>query len=106
MPNNKASNKKQNGGIHCKRDAQEFRSKIKPVCRIPAFLHFLPSRRRFRVRAAKPAPLRVADRPTQVMVTPDLPKLGPFALQRGPEAIDITREYADAWLDAPIDELS
>lgn len=66
-------------------------------------LHSLPSRRRLRVRAAKPAPRHLAQRPTQVMVTPDLPRLGPFALQRGPEAIVRTREYADAWLDASVD---
>ena len=66
-------------------------------------LHFLPSRRRFRVRAPGPIPAGVADRPTQVMVTPDLPKLGPFALQRGPEAIARTRESAETWLDEPAD---
>jgi NTE family protein len=57
-------------------------------------LHYIPSRNRWR-RA--PAPTIDG----LVMVTPDVPALGPFALERGEEAYEITRRFASDWLAQP-----
>jgi NTE family protein len=67
----------------------------------PVLLHFLPSRRRFRLRAGEATPIGVAGRPTDVLVTPDLPRLGPFALRHAAQAVERTHAFAAQWLDAP-----
>ena len=35
------------------------------------------------------------------LLIPDLPRLGPFRLAQGPEAIDLARHEAGRWLDSP-----
>ena len=61
-------------------------------------LHYIPSRRRWRREAA---PTTIAGLDARVIVTPDVPALGPFALARGGEAYEVTRSYASTWLAQP-----
>jgi NTE family protein len=59
-------------------------------------MHYLPSRRRVRLkRDSVPSD---AERQL-VLVTPDLPRVGPFALERGPHALARTIDHAERWLD-------
>lgn len=61
-------------------------------------MHLIPSRRRVtRSRAAERMPAVDA----QVMVTPGVPALGPFALQQAGRAYEVTRAHATAWLSQP-----
>ncbi len=60
-----------------------------------ALVHYLPSRRRWR---REQVPTAIAGVDAKVMVTPDVPALGPFALERGAEAFEVTRRHAAAWL--------
>ncbi len=61
-------------------------------------MHLIPSRRRVtRSRAAE----RMPPVDAQVMITPGVPALGPFALQQAGRAYEITREHASAWLAEP-----
>ena len=62
-------------------------------------MHYLPSRRRVRLRTPERPPSRVPDRPSMVLVTPGLPKVDPFHLDLGPVALHRTREHAHRWLD-------
>ncbi|MEM6995258.1 MAG: patatin-like phospholipase family protein [Myxococcota bacterium] len=65
-------------------------------------LHYLPSRRRTRFGRAPSPPTRLHDRPSMVLVTPELPKVTPFRLEHGPVALRRTREHAQRWLDEPM----
>jgi NTE family protein len=65
-------------------------------------LHWLPSRRRVRLSAAEPVPPAVPGRQSLVLVTPGLPKVGPFALDRGPLALTTTRAHVRQWLAEPL----
>lgn len=65
-------------------------------------LHWLPSRRRVRLSAAEPVPPAVPGRQSLVLVTPGLPKVGPFALHRGPLALTTTRAHVREWLAEPL----
>jgi NTE family protein len=65
-------------------------------------LHWLPSRRRVRLSAAEPVPPSLPGRQSLVLVTPGLPKVGPFALARGPVALAVTRAHVQAWLAEPV----
>lgn len=65
-------------------------------------LHWLPSRRRMRLSAPEPTPPQVPGRESLVLVTPGLPKVGPFALDRGPLALTATRAHVQAWLSQPM----
>jgi NTE family protein len=65
-------------------------------------LHFLPSHRRVRFGPPVPTPRDLGGRRSEVLVTPDLPKLGPFALDRGLDAVTQTHAYASRWLDDSI----
>lgn len=62
-------------------------------------LHFLPSRRRVKWGAPAPVPTEVPGVQSQVLLTPDLPKVTPFALDQGPLAYARTYEHAQRWLD-------
>lgn len=64
-------------------------------------LHFLPSRRKVRWRTPEPAPTRSAlpGREGVVLLTPDLPSVGPFQLDAGPVARQTAREHVRRWLD-------
>ncbi len=62
-------------------------------------LHYLPSRSRWR-RAPSPTSLLGLD--ARVVVTPDVPPLGPFSLGAAARAIEVSRAHAQAWLHAPI----
>lgn len=61
-------------------------------------LHYLPSRRRARV-SRDLVPRETPGVPTLVLVTPGLPKVGPFALERGPSALAHTSDHVARWLD-------
>ncbi len=65
-------------------------------------IHYLPSRRRVGPDAGRDAPQTVPGCPSLVLVTPDLPKVTPFRLERGSVALLHTREHAERWLDAPL----
>jgi len=59
-------------------------------------VHYLPSRRRVRVtRDVVPSAVPGA---SLVLVTPDLPKVGPFALEHGPHALARTTDHVARWL--------
>ncbi len=59
-------------------------------------MHLIPSRRRVgRNRAAEVMPPLDA----QVLVTPGVPALGPFALAQAEQAYRVTRRHAQAWLE-------
>jgi NTE family protein len=62
-----------------------------------ALVHYLPSRRRWR---SQPVPKAIASIDARVLVTPELPALGPFALERAPEAYELTLRYASEWLSS------
>ncbi len=69
-------------------------SALRPDERV--LMHYLPSRRRvFRDRRAHPQSV-----PGQrlMAITPDLPRVTPFRLERGPVALSRTREYFTGWL--------
>ena len=63
-------------------------------------MHHLPSRRRLPRPA--PSPTAVPDRPGLFLVTPDLPKVTPFALHHGPLALQRARTHAERWLDEEV----
>jgi NTE family protein len=63
-------------------------------------LHYLPSRRRVRV-APDVVPRAIPGAHALVMVTPDLPKVGPFALAHGPHALRRAHDHATQWLAEP-----
>lgn len=63
--------------------------------------HYLPSRRRFGV---PPTPTAVPDADALMLLTPSLPKVSPFALDRGPLALERTRDFVLRWLDEPVSE--
>ncbi len=65
-------------------------------------LHFLPSRRKLRVQAPPTAPTEVPGAQALLLQTPGLPKVGPFALDRGPLAYARAYEHAQQWLDAAV----
>jgi len=60
-------------------------------------LHYLPSRRRLRT-SPDVIPSAVPGADAIVMVTRDLPKVGPFALDRGPHALAHAHDHAARWL--------
>jgi NTE family protein len=62
-------------------------------------LHYLPSRRR--VRLTKDVVPREVAGSSLVLVTPDLPQVGPFALEHGPHALVRTTDHAARWLLEP-----
>jgi NTE family protein len=62
-------------------------------------LHFLPSRRRLRLRAAASTP---APPNGLMLVTPGLPRVTPFALHEGAVAYERAHAHARAWLDEPL----
>lgn len=64
-------------------------------------LHFLPSRRKVQVGAPAPLPREVRGADAMILLTPGLPKVGPFALERGQLAHARAYEHASRWLDAP-----
>ncbi|MBC8066840.1 MAG: patatin-like phospholipase family protein, partial [Deltaproteobacteria bacterium] len=70
------------------------RTALRPGERV--LVHYLPSRRRWPRRIAVPS---VDGFDAEVLVTPDVPALGPFALERAPEAYAVTERFASAWLD-------
>jgi hypothetical protein len=47
-------------------------------------------------------PTEVPGVQSQVLLTPDLPKVTPFALDQGPLAYARTYEHAQRWLDEPV----
>jgi NTE family protein len=59
-------------------------------------MHWIPSRSRWRRAPMSPAELPGVD--AQIMVTPGVPPLGPFALADAARALDVTREHTRAWL--------
>ena len=65
-------------------------------------LHFLPSRRRFRLGAAPAHPTRAPGRDGCMLVTPDLPRVTPFRLHEGRTAYERTLAHARAWLDRTV----
>lgn len=65
-------------------------------------LHFLPSRRKVQVGAPAPLPREVRGAQGLILLTPGLPKLGPFSLERGQLAYERAYEHARRWLDAPM----
>ena len=66
-------------------------------------LHFLPSRRRVKWGAPAPVPTEVPGAQSLLLLTPDLPKVTPFALEHGPVAYTRTYEHAQRWLDEPVE---
>lgn len=58
-------------------------------------LHYIPSRRRWR-RAPGPVTLPGID--AQIMVTPDVPPLGPFKLGEAARALEVSRAHTLKWL--------
>lgn len=65
-------------------------------------LHWLPSRRKLRFRPPSPPPQAIPGRESMVLLTPGVPAVGPFALHRGPEALQHTRAHVRSWLDEPM----
>jgi NTE family protein len=65
-------------------------------------MHWLPSRRRLRVAAPEATPGTIGGRGGLVLVTPGLPRVGPFALEQGPIAMQRTRVHVATWLSEPI----
>jgi NTE family protein len=65
-------------------------------------LHYLPSRRRVRVARDVVPDAVPAAAASLVLVTPGLPKVGPFALEQGPHALARASDHAALWLDAPL----
>lgn len=63
-------------------------------------LHFLPSRRRVKWGAPAPVPTEVPGAESLLLLTPDLPKVTPFALEQGPVAYTRTYDHVQRWLDA------
>lgn len=63
-------------------------------------MHYLPPRRRVR-RPNRTAPTEIPGQ-RLMLVTPDLPRVTPFALEQGPVALERTRHYATRWLQTPI----
>lgn len=64
-------------------------------------VHYLPSNHR-QSRQVREETAAVLARPNCLaMVDAELPRLGPFKLERGPEALTIARERAMHWLAAP-----
>ncbi|MEM6293251.1 MAG: patatin-like phospholipase family protein, partial [Myxococcota bacterium] len=63
-------------------------------------LHFLPSRRK-RLSLGTPTaqPTEVPGAQSLMLVTPNLPKVTPFALEQGPIAYTRAYDYAQRWLD-------
>lgn len=61
-------------------------------------LHYIPSRSRWR-RAAIPTQLPGVD--AQIMTTPGVPALGPFALGEAARALEVSRAHTEAWLAGP-----
>jgi len=64
-------------------------------------MHYLPSRRLLLKKSRQAAPRPIPGERLMV-VTPDLPKVSPFRLDRGPVALRQTREHVTRWLDAPV----
>ena len=62
--------------------------------------HDLASRRRFGV---PPTPTAVPQADALMLRTPSLPKVSPFALDRGPLALERTRDFVLRWLDEPVE---
>lgn len=62
-------------------------------------LHFLPSRRRVKWGAPAPVPTEVPGAESLLLLTPDLPKVTPFALDQGPLAYTRTYDHVQRWLD-------
>ena len=65
-------------------------------------LHFLPSRRRVKWGAPAPVPTEVPGAESLLLLTPDLPKVTPFALEQGAVAYAHTYEHAQRWLDETV----
>lgn len=65
-------------------------------------LHYLPSRRRLRLGTRESAPPAWSQGRGLTLVTPDLPRVTPFALESGPVALHRTREHVRAWLAEPV----
>lgn len=61
-------------------------------------LHWLPSHR----SAKHVAPPTIAGDASLVLVTPDLPRVHPFALERGPHALERASDHAARWLEERI----
>jgi NTE family protein len=64
-------------------------------------LHELKSNRKLRLRPYAP-PTAVPGADAIMLVTPDLPRVHPFQLERGPLALEHTRAYVEAWLSEPV----
>jgi len=62
-------------------------------------LHFLPSRRRVKWGARAPTPTEVPGAESLLLLTPDLPKVSPFALDQGPLAYTRAYEHVQRWLE-------
>lgn len=59
-------------------------------------VHWIPSRSRWRRVPATPTTLPGVE--AQIMVTPGVPALGPFALGEAARALEVTRAHAQEWL--------
>ncbi len=57
-------------------------------------VHYIPSRRRWRRDGDDLEGIG----PAQVLITPGVPPLGPFALEQSRRAFEMTRNYASEWL--------
>jgi hypothetical protein len=66
-------------------------------------LHYIPSRRRVRWRRPPPPPRAFDRTDTLTLITPDLPRVTPFRLSAGPEALARTRTYVQRWLDEKLE---
>jgi NTE family protein len=65
-------------------------------------LHYIPSRRRLRLRPPSPPPVEIPGCRGLTLVTPDLPAVSPFRLDAGPVALRRTREHTRQWLDETV----
>lgn len=62
-------------------------------------VHYIPSRRRWRRGGSTDLD---GLGPAQVLVTPGVPALGPFALGEARRAFEVTRDHAHAWLEGEL----
>jgi NTE family protein len=75
---------------------------IRPGERV--LFHHIPSRRRLRSPGSKAAvtPTTVPGADALMLVTPWLPRVTPFRLERGRTALERTRAYVSRWLNEPV----